>query len=121
MIGSGGLCGGFTNTYGGNQKDSNNNYTVKCTKTFLSVEPLLEDITTTEYWNDCIISKMADWVIVGAETGRRKNKVVPERSWIRSIAFDYEYEIPVFMKSSLADIWGEQLIQEFPEQLMRNK
>ena len=95
---------------------------LKCsTKTFLSAEPLIEDITTTEYWNDCIISTMANWVIVGAETGRRKDKVVPERSWIRSIAFDCEDEIPVFMKSSLADIWGEPLIQEFPEQLMRNK
>lgn len=95
---------------------------LKCsTKTFLSAEPLIEDITTTEYWNDCIISTMANWVIVGAETGRRKDKVVPERSWIRSIAFDCEDEIPIFMKSSLAEIWGEQLIQEFPEQLMRKK
>ena len=88
------------------------------TKTFLSAEPLIEDITPTEYWNDCIICTITNWVIVGAETGRRKDKVIPERSWIRSIAFDCEDEIPVFMKSSLADIWGEPLIQEFPKELI---
>ena len=93
---------------------------LKCnTKTFLSAEPLIEDITTTEYWNDCIISTIANWVIVGAETGRRKDKVVPERGWIRSIVFDCEDEIPVFMKSSLADIWGKPLIQELPKELKR--
>lgn len=27
--------------------------------------------------------------------------------------------IPVFMKSSLADIWGEPMIQEFPEGLKK--
>ena len=90
-----------------------------CIKTFLSVEPLLEDITTTEYWNDCIVSTFMDWVIIGAETGKRKDKVIPEKGWIRSIAFDCEDEIPVFMKSSLANIWGEPLIQEFPKELMR--
>lgn len=88
-------------------------------KNFLSVEPILEDITNTEYWNDCIEGMFSDWIIIGAETGRRKDKVVPERGWIRSIVFDCEYEIPVFMKSSLTDIWGEHLIQEFPKELMR--
>lgn len=28
-------------------------------------------------------------------------------------------KIPVFMKSSLADIWGEPLIQEFPDLLRK--
>ncbi len=26
-----------------------------------------------------------DWVIVGAETGHRKDKVIPKRDWIRSL------------------------------------
>ena len=89
------------------------------TKTFLSVEPLLEDITTTEDWDDCIEGMYVDWIIIGAETGRRKGKVVPKREWIRSIAFDCWDEIPVFMKSSLTDVWGEPLIQEFPKELRR--
>lgn len=91
----------------------------RSTKTFLSVEPLVEDIAATEYWNDCFLSVMVDWIIIGAETGRRKDKVVPKKDWIRSIAFDCEDEIPVFMKSSLSDIWGEPLIQEFPIELRR--
>lgn len=91
---------------------------LKCgTKTFLSVEPLLEDITLSEIWDDCIAGKHIDWVIVGAESGQRKDKVVPQRDWIRSIAFDYEDEISVFMKGSLTDIWGEDLVQEFPREL----
>ena len=60
----------------------------------------------------------SDWIIIGAETGRRKDKVVPERGWIRSIVFDCENGIPVFMKSSLSDIWGKSLVQEFPKELI---
>lgn len=89
-----------------------------CIKTFLSVEPLLEDITITNYWNDSIVSKYVDWIIIGAETGKRKDKIVPYRDWIRAIAIKCGGEIPVFMKSSLAIIWKEPLIQEYPKQLM---
>lgn len=84
---------------------------------FLSVEPMLEDVT--ERLEDTI-SNFADWVIVGAETGRRRNKVVPERVWIEKLLAECrKYDIPIFMKSSLADIWREPLIQEFPEGLRR--
>lgn len=90
-----------------------------CYKTFLSIEPILEDITISELWNDMVVSRYMDWVIIGAETGRRKDKVIPERAWIRSIAFDCDEccEIPLFMKSSLAEIWGKPLVQEMPESL----
>ena len=88
------------------------------TKTFLSIEPILEDIALSEHWDNHMDSHLVDWVIIGAETGNRKRKVVPERDWIRSIAFDcYDESIPVFMKSSLTDIWKESLIQEFPREL----
>lgn len=94
---------------------------IKCsTKTFLSIEPILEDISSAETWNDFVKSKYMDWVIIGAETGKRKNKISPDKAWIRSIYFDcYENweQIPIFMKSSLADIWVEPLIQEFPKGL----
>ena len=60
------------------------------------------------------------WTIIGAETGRRKDKVIPERKWIEDIVNECkENGTAVFMKSSLADIWGEPLIQEFPEELKR--
>ena len=56
------------------------------------------------------------------KTGKRKDKVAPKREWIEKLVYlCKKAEIPIFMKSSLAEIWGEQLIQEFPEQLMRNK
>ena len=63
---------------------------------------------------------MVDWVIVGAETGRRKDKVIPKKEWIETIVNDCKNNgIPLFMKSSLADIWGEPLIQEFPKELKK--
>lgn len=81
--------------------------------TFISIEPLLKPFVEFHI-------RGVEWVIVGAETGRRKNKVAPERKWIEDIVNECKKaDIPVFMKSSLADIWGEPLIQEFPEGLRR--
>ncbi len=90
-------------------------------RTFYSIEPLLEDITECKFWKNSCSKWYMDWVIIGAETGRRKDKIVPERKWIENIVNDCEKEdVPVFMKSSLADIWGEPLIQEFPKELKRS-
>lgn len=84
---------------------------------FLSIEPLLGEVTDLPYYAHEYGYK---WVIVGAETGKRKNKVIPKREWIEKIVEDCRFRnVPVFMKSSLADIWGKPLIQEFPEELMR--
>ena len=83
-----------------------------CFNTFLSVEPLLapmpeEDIAELKHYYN--------WVIIGAETGNRKGKIVPERAWIQDIARACaEEEIPVFMKESLRGIMGEDFRQEFP-------
>lgn len=75
---------------------------------FVSVEPILEPLDVF----------LEDWIIVGAETGKRKDKVIPKREWIEDIVSDCrKYDIPLFMKSSLSDIWGEPLIQEFPKEL----
>lgn len=96
----------------GNKCDFTTHHSVK---TFISIEPLLEPFEKFHI-------RGVDWVIVGAETGRRKDKVVPERKWIEDIVNECrKNDIPVFMKSSLADIWGEPLIQEFPKELMRNE
>ena len=85
-------------------------------KKFVSIEPILEDLDII----DSPLINYVDWVIVGAETGRRKNKVVPERKWIENVVNECKKDnTPVFMKSSLSDIWGEPLIQEFPEELKR--
>lgn len=81
--------------------------------TFVSIEPLLKPFEEFHI-------RGVDWVIIGAETGRRKNKVVPDKKWIEDIVNECrKANIPIFMKSSLADIWGEPLIQEFPEGLKK--
>lgn len=108
---------------------------------FLSIEPLLDNLDLDCIWvseknSEVMLSlrkkrayyfgggqsyHMPEWVIIGAETGRRKDKVIPKKEWVKSIVDDCrKAEIPVFMKSSLADIWGEPLIQEFPQEL-KNK
>lgn len=79
---------------------------------FVSVEPILEPIEVPR----------CKWLIVGAETGRRKDKVIPKRGWIEHLVYYCgKYNIPIFMKSSLAKIWGEPLIQEFPQKLKKIK
>ena len=84
---------------------------------FLSIEPLLGEVTDLPYYAHEYGFR---WVIIGAETGNRKSKVIPKREWIERIVKDCRFRnVPVFMKSSLADIWGEPLIREFPEQLRR--
>jgi protein gp37 len=86
---------------------------------FLSIEPMM-----SEFSGDGISGHMPiwegpglkpKWVIIGAETGNRKGKVIPKREWIESIVNDCCKEnVPVFLKSSLASIWGEPLIKEYP-------
>lgn len=85
----------------------------KTYNTFLSIEPMLSSVSPSTI-------EGVKWIIMGAETGRRKDKVIPEKWWIERIVEDCKRRnIPVFMKSSLADIWGEPLIQEFPDELKR--
>jgi len=80
---------------------------------FLSVEPLHADIS------GLVDFEGLHWVIIGAETGNRKGKIIPERTWVENIVRECRaVGVPVFMKSSLAEIWGEPLIQEFPKQLV---
>lgn len=82
---------------------------------FLSVEPMLEGLG--EMAED---APKPEWVIIGAETGNRKDKVIPEREWVEALVNECrKYGIPVFMKSSLENIWGEPLIQQFPEKMKR--
>lgn len=77
--------------------------------TFISVEPMQEPVSFHFGW-------LPDWLIVGAETGNHKGKVVPERSWIEDIVKECQAtKTPVFLKDSLQDIWGEDLIQEWPK------
>jgi len=87
-------------------------YSYGTENTFISAEPLMGDISGRI--DDGLFSR-TDWVIIGAETGKRKNKVIPKREWIEKIIEECRtWDIPVFMKNSLANIWSEPLIQETP-------
>lgn len=85
--------------------------------TFWSIEPILKPFGKMEEGK----KQLPNWIIIGAETGRRKDKVIPKREWIEKIINECrKRNKPVFMKSSLADIWEESLIQEFPDSLKSN-
>lgn len=85
-------------------------------KTFWNIEPILKPFRRMEESK----KRLPYWIIVGTETGRRKDKVIPKREWIEDILEDCrQRNIPLFMKYSLAEIWGEPLIQEFPKELKR--
>ncbi|MCL2793575.1 MAG: phage Gp37/Gp68 family protein [Spirochaetaceae bacterium] len=78
--------------------------------TFVSFEPLLDD--PCYFYNS---DKLIGWAIIGAETGNRKNKIIPKREWIETIIANCrEHNIPIFMKNNLQDIWQDTLIQELP-------
>lgn len=81
--------------------------------TFVSIEPILRDYTG-EIGGMC--DTFAQWVIVGAETGKRKGKVIPEKSWIEEITKTcIEKNICLLMKDSLIPIVGEEnMFREFP-------
>lgn len=96
-------------------------YFEKRTKTFLSIEPILENVDIRKInlpsgwyadWR-CYFK----WLIIGAESGSRKDKVVPQKSWIDCISEKCKYEagISIFMKDSLIPIVGEEnMRREFP-------
>lgn len=75
---------------------------------FISFEPLLYKVS--------INLEDIDWVIIGAETGNRKGKIVPKREWIEYIigCCRYDRNIPVYLKDSLKEIYPEG-IKEFPK------
>jgi protein gp37 len=104
-----------------NDKDKNKIYELDerlygySNKKFISIEPILEKISITKEE-----LKKIDWVIIGAETGNRKSKIIPKKEWIANIVTDCKkMNIPIFMKSSLKDIMSDDFIQEYPQELKR--
>lgn len=77
---------------------------------FISIEPLTEfmDVGLGSFGSD-------EWVIIGAETGNRKDKVIPKREWVDNIVEAASItNMKVFMKGSLRDLMGDDFLQEFP-------
>ena len=81
--------------------------------TFTNIEPLME------YMNVGLGSFGGDkWVIIGAETGNRKGKVIPKREWVENILNAARItRMKVFMKESLRDLMGDGFRQEFPREV----
>ena len=78
--------------------------------TFTSIEPLREfmDVGLGSFGSD-------EWVIIGAETGNRKGKIIPKREWVENIVEAAQITgMKVFMKESLRGLMGEDFRQEFP-------
>ena len=78
---------------------------------FVSIEPLHQHIA---FW---FLKKDIDWLIIGAETGRRKGKIIPQSEWVTSILDNARAErIPIFLKGNLQ--WPEE-IRDYPETRQR--
>mgnify|MGYP000878491974 CR=1 FL=1 len=76
---------------------------------FLSIEPIHEAITLGNTRKGSNLKQ----VIIGAETGNRKGKVIPKKEWIDDIVRQAdEYGIRVFMKESLKSIMGTDFRQD---------
>jgi protein gp37 len=77
---------------------------------FLSLEPLMGRVEEPTTWTP-------KWVIVGAETGNRKKRIVPDLEWLDEIHdFCAKRHIPIFFKDSLREMWHfSALPREYPE------
>lgn len=76
---------------------------------FWSMEPLLGPVDMAA------AEGLPEWVILGAETGNRPDKVTPAREWVDNIvAFCEENEIPVFFKDNLRKYFPDLPASAFP-------
>lgn len=82
--------------------------------TFVSIEPILESFSDEKH--AAYRQMVQAWAILGAETGNRKNKIVPKKEWITELV-DYYSKFgytKFFMKDSLRGLMGDDFRQEFP-------
>ena len=83
--------------------------------TFMSCEPMLAPWNPAGKPNEKYRGGWPKWVIFGAETGNRKDKVVPKKEWIdNAVQMCRNIGAAVFMKESLRDIMGDDFVQEYP-------
>lgn len=82
--------------------------------TFVSIEPILAPFKDLTDEGIAPASK-TDWIIVGAETGNRRNKVSPKKAWIDELVECAKAtNTPIFMKESLRSLMGSDFKQQFP-------
>ena len=86
---------------------------------WLSLEPLLEDISDAlmrcAMWMSALDKSghtRWKWIVIGAETGNRKDKVKPNYQWVYSLVKIAErWNTPVFLKNNLIPTAGEQYVK----------
>ena len=77
----------------------------------INIEPILEPIDLSKVHTSF---KGEDYmIIIGAETGNRKGKVIPQKQWIDDIVKQAdERKVKVFMKESLRQLMGKDFRQD---------
>jgi protein gp37 len=86
---------------------------------WMSLEPLHGEFGEEFFTHDNRYTNEVEprwlWIVIGAETGNRKGRVIPKREWVEAIVNECrKNNIPVFLKNNLAPVWGDSLIQEYP-------
>jgi protein gp37 len=79
---------------------------------FLSIEPLHGHISKESVDKDYL-----DWIIVGAETGSRKGKVLPDEGWIEEFL---QCETPVFFKDNIRGYYRFRLPRMWPQAIIQH-
>ena len=79
---------------------------------FVSYEPFLHDMP-----DHCReqMDKQIDWLIIGRLTGHGRKCNPSRKSLIDLVGHAKRFNVPIFLKNNLEKIWGEPLIQEFPQ------
>jgi len=83
---------------------------LKPNKTFLSIEPANEKIDVS-----LLDREYVDWIIVGSETGNRRNRVVPKKDWFNDLM--NQYGDILYMKDSLQILYGDSIIKRMPNEI----
>jgi radical SAM mobile pair protein A len=80
----------------------------------VTFEPLFDDVGKLDLTD-------IEWVVIGTETGNRRNKSVSRREWVYNILHQAKDKgIPVFMKDALYPVISEkEMVQEYPEVYLR--
>ncbi len=79
---------------------------------FLSIEPLLEKINLPDF-DIRPAMRTLKAIIIGAETGNRKDKIIPKKEWVLSLVkYCNKRHIKVFMKESLRELMGDDFRQD---------
>lgn len=80
---------------------------------FLSIEPILEDFGKF----GATVKTAPPWIIVGAQTGRSKNKVIPEFEWIKNLVAycRYVWNTNFYERQSDSDCWRKEYAEGFSE------